>query len=140
MADIVWTSDLSVGVPTIDEQHKALIERLNAVAGAVARRQGETQIQDTLSFLVDYTEFHFGTEVKHMTALAYPGLAEHQARHEEFKAMLATLHEDLAEEGVTKALADSIQTLLLNWLRNHIQTIDRQFGAFLQAKGAVIRE
>jgi hemerythrin len=140
MADIVWTPDLAVGVPLIDAQHKALIEHLNALAAAIARRQGETQIMGTLSFLVDYTHFHFGTEVRQMTAMGYPGLADHQARHEEFKALLTTLHEDLAEEGVTKALADSIQTLLLNWLRQHILTVDRQLGAFVQARGLTLPE
>lgn len=127
-------------MPLIDEQHKALISHLASLAGAISKRQGETEIMGTLSFLSDYTQMHFATEVRHMTALAYPGLAEHQARHDEFTAMLATLHGDLSEEGVTKALADSIQTFMLNWLRHHIQTLDVQFGQFLRAKGVVIRE
>jgi hemerythrin len=140
MSEIKWTRAFAVGVPLIDEQHKALIEHLNNLSAAIAKRQGETRIMETLSFLVDYTHFHFGVEVKHMTATAYPGLSDHLARHEEFKGMLATLHDDLAEEGVTKPLADSINTLLVNWLTHHIQNVDRQFGAFLQAKGITIRE
>ena len=140
MASIEWTSDLTVGVPLIDAQHKALIAHLASLAAAIGKRQGETEIMGTLSFLSDYTQMHFATEIRHMTATAYPGLAEHQVRHDEFGAMLTTLHADLAEEGVTKVLADSIQTLMMNWLRNHIRTLDVQFGEFLQGKGITLRE
>jgi hemerythrin len=140
MANLEWTSALTVGIPLVDEQHKALIRHLNDLSVAIAKRQGETEVMATLTFLVDYTHFHFAAEEKHMTATAYPGLAEHKARHEEFRRLLVTFHEDLEEEGVTKALADSINTLLMNWLTKHISSVDREFGGFLQSRGIVIAE
>lgn len=140
MANLEWTSALAVGIPLVDEQHKALIRHLNDLATAIAKRQGETEVMTTLTFLVDYTHLHFSTEEKHMAATAYPGLAEQQVEHELFRGLLRTFHEDLEEEGVTKALADSISTLLMRWLTKHICFVDRGFGAFLQSRHIVIKE
>jgi hemerythrin len=138
MANLEWTSALAVGIPLVDDQHKALIRHLNELAVAIAKRQGETEVQATLTFLVDYTHLHFTTEEKHMAATAYPGLAAQKVEHEHFRSLLCTFHEDLEEEGVTKALADSINTLLMRWLTKHICFMDREFGGFLQSRGIVI--
>ena len=140
MANLKWSRALAVGIPLVDEQHKALIRHLNDLSTAIAKRQGETEIMATLTFLVDYTHLHFATEEKHMAATAYPGLAEHKLEHEDFRRLLVTFHEDLEEEGVTKALAESINTLLMNWLTKHICFVDREFGGFLHSRGIVIKE
>jgi hemerythrin len=140
MANLEWTRALAVGVPMVDEQHKALIRHLNDLSIAIAKRQGETEVMATLDFLVDYTHLHFSTEEKHMAATAYPGLAEQKIQHEHFRQLLRTFHDDLEEEGVTKALADSINTLLMNWLTKHICFVDREFGGFLSSRGMVIEE
>ena len=140
MAKLEWTSALAVGIPLVDEQHKALIRHLNDLSVAIAKRQGETEVMATLTFLVDYTQMHFSTEEKHMAATSYAGLAEQKVQHEQFRHLLRTFHEDLEEEGVTKALADSINTLLMGWLTKHICFVDREFGGFLQSRGIVITE
>jgi hemerythrin len=73
-----------------------------------------------------------------MAANGYPELENHKTMHEEFKSTLASLEEDLEEEGATQLLADSIDTLLVKWLFEHIRTIDVTFGRFLKEKGVEI--
>ena len=55
--------------------------------------------------------------------------------HKEFTTALANFQEDLQEDGATKMLADSMDAMLVNWLFEHIKTIDVAFGKFLQEKG-----
>ncbi len=62
----------------------------------------------------------------------------HKKQHEEFKKTLTNLEEDLEEEGATQLLADSIDTLLVKWLFEHIRAIDVAFGKFLKKKGVEI--
>ena len=131
MANIEWTDDLSVGIPKIDEQHKALIGRLCAVSDAIEAQEGEREIAKTLSFLIDYTETHFSDEETYMKELNYPGLAEQEKKHREFIVTLKDLERDFDEEGSTHGLADAINTLLLNWLTNHIRAIDRKIADFV---------
>lgn len=140
MPQVEWNDSLSVGVDLIDEQHKGLIQRINDMAVALEEHQAERGVMKTIVFLTDYADYHFSTEEKHMTATGYPGLEEHQAKHEEFKEALGRLEQEFREEGSTKILADSMHTLLWNWLVKHIQDVDQQFGEYLEEKGITISE
>ncbi|MCG8636239.1 MAG: bacteriohemerythrin [Desulfobacterales bacterium] len=140
MKEITWTKDLFVGIELIDEQHKMLISHLNDLSRALSSQQGPAKIASTLNFLIDYTHFHFTEEEKHMKANGWPELENHKKMHAAFKATLANLEEDLEEEGATQALADSIDTLLVKWLFEHISEVDVAFGQFLKEKGVEIPE
>jgi hemerythrin len=137
MQKITWDNSLSVKIELIDEQHKMLIQRLNEMSEAIEQNRGIEKIMKTLGFMIDYTDFHFSTEEKHMTEQNYPAKAVHHDQHEEFKTVLNNLIEDFEEEGATKALATSIDTFLVNWLINHIKGSDVEFGKFLNEIGFV---
>ncbi len=140
MTEIAWTPDLAVDDGLIDEQHKQLIDKMNELDRAVRHTRGVPKIIKTLDFLIEYTDFHFGTEDKNMVELAYPQLEYHRGQHAEFVNTLRNLEMDFEEEGATQALAESINTFMFNWLVNHIKTVDVQFGKFLIEKGASCHE
>jgi hemerythrin len=140
MAKSLWNDSLSVGVDTIDDQHKMLLKHLAELSEAVENHHGTGEIASTLDFLVDYTDFHFGTEEKHMKASDYPEFEQHLAMHNEFKRTLSNLGEDFKEEGATRALAESINTLLINWFLKHIEVVDQKLGAFFNEKGVEVKE
>ena len=140
MAKSLWNDNLSVGVRLIDDQHKMLLKHLAEFSEAVAAHHGPGEIAGTLDFLVDYMDFHFKTEEKHMRANSYPGLEPHLKEHVKFTRTLANLGEDFREEGATASLAEAINTMLINPFLKHIEAIDQQFGAFLKGKGVVLEE
>jgi len=133
MARLEWTPALAVGIDLIDDQHKEWIDHLNSLAEAMESGMGDARAVQTLGFLIDYTAFHFAAEEERMTELEYPGLVEHQEKHAALKKTLADLARDFEEEGATHVLAQSVDTLLGNWLVKHIRDVDQQFGAY--AKG-----
>ena len=135
MTEIEWDDSLSVGVDLIDEQHKMLIQRIKDLSEAVGSSRGRGQIGKTLGFMIDYTEFHFSTEEKHMTKLGYPDFDIHKQQHEEFKSTLSHMVEEFEEDGATAGLNEGVNTFLINWLVKHIKSIDSKFGKFLQEKG-----
>lgn len=138
MKAVEWTDDLSVGVEVIDEQHKMLIQHLNNLTNAIEQHHGPDKIGATLGFLIDYTECHFSSEEGYMATHGYPELGAHRVQHGQFKTTLSNLEEDFQEEGPTHDLADSIDTLLVNWLINHIRGVDVKFGDFLESNGIVL--
>jgi hemerythrin-like metal-binding protein len=140
MKKIQWDEGLSVGVKLIDEQHQTWIRHFNGLSTAVESVQGPQRIAEALSFLSDYTEFHFSTEERIMREQAYPERDFHETKHEELRKTLADLEAEYREEGATHILAESIDTFLANWLVQHIQEVDVKFGGFLKAKGVVIAE
>ncbi|MHA1963380.1 MAG: bacteriohemerythrin [Candidatus Thorarchaeota archaeon] len=135
MAEIKWDDSLSVGVDLIDEQHKMLIQRIKDLSEAVTSSRGSTQLSKTLGFMIDYTEFHFSTEEKHMTNLGYPGFDAHKQQHEEFKSTLNEMVLEFEEDGATTQLSEWINNYLINWLVKHIKSIDTKLSEFLQEKG-----
>ena len=135
MPEIMCDDSLSVGVKLIDEQHKMLIQRIKDLSEAVASSRGAGQIGKTLGFMIDYTEFHFSTEEKHMTELGYPGFDIHKKQHEEFKSTLNEMVMEFEEDGATAQLGEWVNNYLINWLVDHIKSIDTKLGEFLQEKG-----
>ena len=140
MAKIEWDDNLSIGIDIIDEQHKMLIQRLGDLTRAMEMKQGEMEITKTLEFMIDYTDFHFSSEEKHMAQNNYPGLEYQKKEHEQFRSTLKRIVEDFEQEGPTRALVDSINTFLGNWLIKHIKQVDLEFGEFLNDRGLVIGE
>ncbi|MGY5863543.1 MAG: bacteriohemerythrin [Candidatus Thorarchaeota archaeon] len=135
MTEIQWDDSLSVDVDLIDEQHKMLIQRIKDLSDAVTSSRGAGQIGKTLGFMIDYTEFHFSTEEKHMTDLGYPGFDIHKEQHEKFKTTLKEMVMEFEEDGATAQLGEWVNSFLINWLVDHIKSIDTKLAAFFQEKG-----
>ncbi|TET08279.1 MAG: bacteriohemerythrin [Candidatus Thorarchaeota archaeon] len=135
MTKIEWEDSLSIGVDLIDEQHKMLIKRIKDLSDAVTSSRGAVQIGKTLGFMIDYTEFHFSAEEKHMKEMSYPGLDLQIQQHEEFKSSLKHMVTEFEEDGATAQLSEGVNTYLINWLVKHIKSIDSKFGEFLREKG-----
>ena len=140
MTCIEWNAELSVGIDLIDEQHKTLIQRLAQLSKAVNASQGASEILKSLEFMYEYTGFHFTDEEKQMAKYEYPGLEDQRGMHTEFIGALKQLEEDFEEEGATGPLADSINTLLMNWLIKHIKGEDVKFGVYINEKNIDILE
>lgn len=133
-----WSDQLSIGIEAIDQQHKTLIDRLNHVTAALSAHQGEKEVASSLDFLIKYTDYHFSKEEEYMEKYNYPGLGAQKEQHREFNKILAQMEQEFIEDGATKALAESIDTLLINWLTKHIEGIDIKFGQFLQTNNIAI--
>jgi len=133
-----WNDSFSVGVKSIDEQHKVWIERLNSLSAAIESHQEARLISKTLDFMMDYVEFHFAAEESLMTAKNYPALVPHRLEHQRFRATLMDLFVlEMEEDAAVGRIADSINNFQISWLKNHIQQTDRQFAAFLNERNAL---
>jgi hemerythrin len=138
MKRIAWDESLSVGIDAIDGQHQTWLARYNNVVDAIGSAGSTAPVVGTLDFLIDYTELHFATEEGFMREAGYPALEGHRARHEELRRAVADLGDDFEEEGSTHALGEAVETLLGNWLIDHIRSTDQRFGAYVREEGIVL--
>jgi hemerythrin len=129
-----WTPDLSVGVKEIDDQHKELISRLNALGEAMMKGLGKEEIGALLDFLGSYVVTHFGTEERHMARTNYPSAAAHKAQHQELIADFTKFRAEFDSAGAKLSLVLGLNTKLVAWLKNHICGTDKQLGAFLKTR------
>jgi len=132
---IQWTPALSVGVDTIDEQHRELIDRIHALVKSIRESQCRNTIAGMIEFLQEYVIYHFREEQEYMQAKGYPELEAHIRQHEEFLASIANLRADLnrlmTEGGSSYELSVTTNQVVVEWVMAHIANVDRKFGEYL---------
>ncbi len=120
MQGILWNDRFSVGVRTMDEQHKRLIDLINTL-----RASDDVGIAfDTIMGMFDYASVHFRAEEDVLRQAGYSQLATQEAEH---KAFL-----DKAVEFSKKDLSDprigtEIIAFLRGWLLHHILEEDMKY-------------
>ncbi len=130
----VWTSALAVGVNQIDEQHKELFRRINALIDAASQGKGKGEIGSVVDFLSDYVVSHFRDEEKLQIKSGYPGYQSHRAAHVKFMQDFTTLKKEFAQQGATSAMVIAVQRRVGDWLVNHIYKTDKELGSYLAQK------
>ena len=131
--EIIFDDNLITGNATIDSQHKELIDRIAEFVRVCENGEGKVKAIKMLDYLAEYTEFHFGEEEKLQEEVSFPGMPEHKKNHEDFKKAVVELHEMLEEEeGPTDAFVAAVKKNVVDWLFNHIKTMDRALAAYIQ--------
>ena len=133
MALINWTDQFSVNIVKIDEQHKGLIDLLNKLHESMKTGKGKEVISEVLNSLVTYTKTHFATEEQLFKTHGYPGNAVHSMEHAKLTQQVAKVQQDFLKG--EKVLTMDVLNFLKDWLNNHIMKSDKQYSAFLNAKG-----
>lgn len=128
----VFDETLVTGNELIDGQHKELIDRINKLLILCENdKPAKREAIRLLTYLMDYTEFHFGEEEKLQEKIEYPGLAEHKKKHEELKETVKALYEMLEEqEGPTDEFVEQVNKNVTEWLYHHIQGFDRSVAEY----------
>jgi len=133
-----WTSELSVGIPEIDEQHQELYRRAERLIFAI-RAGDRSEIEPLLRFLSDYVISHFECEERWMDEAEYPGLDVHRDLHRRFRDDLAEMTREYQRKGPTPLVALSIHNWLADWLRRHIGGADLELSRWLVGQGRTLR-
>jgi len=130
---IEWKDEYSVGIDSIDQQHRKLINLINQLSTAVDYSTGEEFEREALAELVEYTKTHFVYEEGLMEDNGYPDFEAHRAQH---RAMIAEVGIVLTEyeKDHDKAMSHAVD-YLKEWLINHINGTDKQYSSFLIGKG-----
>jgi hemerythrin len=127
-----WTEDLSVGVETIDNQHKELFRRINSLVEAIKQGKCKTEITGVIMFLEEYALSHFGEEETFMKEHAYPPYHDHKAQHAIFIKNLSELRKELEDIGPSYVLSVTTNQVIVDWIIDHIAKTDKKLGRFLQ--------
>ncbi len=128
-----WKDEYCVGIDSIDQQHRKLVNLINQLQTAVDYSTGEEFERDALDELVDYTKTHFSYEEGLMRDNDYPEFEQHKLQHE---AMFKKVEEVLAEyeKDQDTAMNNAVE-YLKSWLINHINGTDKQYSGYLIGKG-----
>lgn len=132
---IRWRASLSVGIDSIDEQHKELIRRAARFLNGLSKRSRQ-EVGLLLSYLRIYAVAHFGEEEEAMRAAEYPGYQRHKHQHDRFLRDLLALSAEQEKRRGPGLDAGRIGAWLAEWLAEHVSRTDKEMaGYLLRAEG-----
>lgn len=130
---IEWKQDYSVGIDSIDKEHKKLVGLINQLQTAVDYSTGEEFEREALDAAVDYTKTHFAHEEELMSKYGYPDFEAHKAQHQKMIDKVNNLVTDY-EQDPDRSLQEALN-FLKDWLVKHINGTDKLYSEFLRGKG-----
>ena len=128
MAIFEWDNSIALGIPTIDDQHKALFGWINSLNEAIKNGDGSEAVGEVIWKLITYVTEHFSEEERLMLSCNYPGLTAHRKEHDLFVSRLREIqvnYNDGHEMGM------SVLDFLVDWLVCHIKGTDQGYSRFI---------
>ncbi len=134
MALVVWSDKLSVGVRSIDDQHKKLVTLLNQLHDGMIAGRGKEVVGPVLKGLIDYTATHFKYEEDLFARTGYADSAAHKKEHSDLVRRVLEIQQIYNEKGPS-VLTIQVMNFLKDWLTAHILGSDQKYVPHLKAKG-----
>lgn len=133
MAYMEWKESFSVGLASVDKQHKKLVDLINELGSAMLKRKANEELGKIINQLFEYSQIHFSYEEDLFDQYDYPEKVEHILKHREFISKTADFKMDF--ESGKLMLSMKVMEFLKDWLINHINGIDKKYAPFLSEKG-----
>lgn len=134
MALFEWNDMFSVGVASIDQQHKKLIDYVNQLHDAMMEGKANDEVAPILDGLISYTATHFAHEEMYFDKFGYEETAEHKQLHQDLVAQVMDFKGKFDSGEVT--LSSDLMEFLKDWLMNHIMQEDKKYTDCLTSNGA----
>lgn len=132
MQAVSWSPVMSLGVPALDDAHKALLEELTRLADA-----SDEQFADGFLALVAALERDFRDEETLMEQIDFPALRSHREQH---ARVLSGLHHVAPSVMQGDFAAGREATRLLpQWFLFHLSTMDVALAVALDLAGLLVQ-
>ncbi|GFO64447.1 bacteriohemerythrin [Geomonas paludis] len=130
-----WSSQLSVGLKQLDDNHQLLFKLLHII-DAEATCSGEGMVA-LLTALLTLSMCHFRCEEDWMTRLAFAGAGLHKEEHDAFVARVTSYRTAFMKgEAVSKGLVSFLES----WMVQHFCSTNQEFRLFLMQNGYVTNQ
>jgi len=128
-----WEEKYSVGIQSIDNQHKEIFKHLNSLLEAMKQGKAENVTFQIIIELEKYAVVHFQKEEFFFHRFNFSGSAEHILEHQLFIQKITTLKTDL-KSGKT-ALSFELLNFLKEWIDHHILVADKAYSECFRQNG-----
>ena len=130
MALILWTTEFSVGVDSLDADHIVIFSLINHIDEAHQSGSDEQAIGRVLRVLIDRAIGHFRREEMVMKRHGYPDLEAHAAEHRRIMEDLERLHAAYRQKP-SAHISREIVELLAAWLEEHVLKTDMRYRPYV---------
>jgi hemerythrin len=136
MEIIIWSKIYETGHPVVDGQHRNLFKLINNFNLETTEKESIHILNEAMETLSAYVGTHFKTEEDLMKATSYPEYLAHKQEHDNLKEQAEKL---IKLFGFGKVdLTATISKFLSDWLKHHIQEIDKKMIDWLKQNETVV--
>ncbi len=121
MTLLQWKQEYSVGIESVDYEHKKLIDLINRLHDAWLAQGDELSVQAFFGDLFRGISGHFALEEAFMRERSYDQLAVHKADHERLLEEIRDIMDDFDNCGYS---TDKLGLRLEAWFARHFETHD----------------
>lgn len=136
-ADMIhWRDAMSVGAPTLDADHKKLIDMLNLTEQWIGQ-DNWVMVATITDDLLAYVQDHFKREEAVMAAIRFPERETHIKQHEALALKAKILHEKFkaaTTDEARKTCSSVLIKVLTDWLVSHILKEDMRYKPLMPKK------
>lgn len=135
MSFFPWSDAYSVHLRVIDNDHKDLVNTVNALHDAIASGGARDEIGRIIGTLAQYVDEHFSREEGLLEANDYPDLAGHKRIHRHLTRQVYAIRTIFAAKPKEIDPAKLLR-FLRDWLVHHILEEDRKYVPYLRGSAA----
>lgn len=122
MSLLQWKPEYSVGIESMDDEHREMIELINLVHEELGDRPDNEQIDSFLGDIFSSISMHFALEERIMRNANYYEYPAHKADHEKLLDEIRDLMDSFSDD--PEAGAKKLQENLSTWFSEHFSTFD----------------
>lgn len=131
MALFEWDDSIALGIPEIDQQHKALFEWINTLNDAISSGEGYEAVNEIIWKLIRYVTEHFTAEERLMLSINFSGFASHRKEHDQFVEKLREVQVKFIDG---HEMGENILEFMVDWLVCHIKGTDQAYKGLIKQK------
>lgn len=120
-------------IAEIDDQHQNLLNIINTLYQAVNENKSRKQLQSIIKELIDYAQYHFGTEERYFDEFEYKEKDEHIKEHQVYTKKITKLLKDVGSN--KSKVSFDMMNFIGEWLENHISKADKKYVSLFKLKG-----
>jgi len=122
MSLLTWKPEYSVGIASMDDEHREMIGMINGVYAQLSRSSVAAEIEAGLEEIFTTISGHFALEERIMREAAYEEFEAHKDDHEELLDEIRDLMDDFLADPETggRLLEEGLST----WFSKHFSTFD----------------
>ena len=131
MSLLQWKPEYSVGVPSVDDEHREMIDMINGVYEGLGEAPDLMEIEKCLEDIFSTISLHFALEERIMRDNAYAEYDDHKEDHEDLLDEIRDLMDEFVadrDSGVKE-----LEKRLSEWFSRHFATFDARLHGKLGA-------
>ncbi len=133
---IKWNDEHSVNILKFDEEHKKIIDTINALSVAQQNNYTLDKVAEIINDIITYKKEHFKSEEDYMTKYKYPEYQSHKEEHVKFLERITFYHNRLIlNDYIVENNIFDILKYFKQWIIDHIQTVDKKYTHWFNNNG-----